>query len=97
MHVMRLFSEYHIFFEIAVVTYLKCFSSGNDFQQIEELNLCTNWDSTQTRNDFLQWVNRDCDHKKTVIIHPVKFSDKRSVKYAKEFLVIHAANGTSDH
>ena len=97
MYVIRLFSELHIFHEIAVVTYIKCFSSGIDDSQIEDLHLCTTWGAPKIRSNLLEWVNRICDRNKTVIIHPAKFSDGRSVKYARQFLLTHAANGTSDH
>ena len=84
-HYMSTFVAHNLFLEIAVAMWAKCFTPDFDTQAIE-LELCTTWDFS-VRSDILKWGHK-CKAN-TVIIHPVKFSDPKSVGFAQEFLLKH--------
>jgi hypothetical protein len=79
--VMEVFASHELFFEIAVPTWVACFSNG--FDQLQTLSLCTNW-------NFLL-LGSQCSESVS-IIHPVKYSQPSSLAFAKKFLERNAFN-----
>ena len=78
---MEIFSSHNLFFEIAIPTWMVCFSGGRN--QITLLSLCTSW-SDKKRND-VSLFGYECPTDVTMI-HPVKYSQQNAKIFAMEFL-----------
>lgn len=81
MSVMEVFSFYNLFFEIAIPTWMVCFSGGR--QQLISLPLCTSWDP-RYRYDITKFGPYCAAG--TAIIHPVKYSQPAGMDFAVDFL-----------
>jgi hypothetical protein len=79
--VMEVFASHELLFELAVPTWVACFSNG--FDQLQTLSLCTTW-------NFLL-LGSQCSESVS-IIHPVKYSQPSSLAFAKKFLERNAFN-----
>lgn len=81
MAIIEVFSFYNLFFEIAIPTWMTCFSGGR--HEMVSLSLCTSWDP-RYRNDIRKF-GPYCPPG-TTIVHPVKYSQPAGMEFAKDFL-----------
>ena len=80
-----IFAQYKLFFEIAITTWIKCFSME---KKIEVMKLCTSWDPRLRGHvhKFGTACLKDAD-----VIHPIKYKNNpHHVDFAKDFLKKHS-------
>ena len=80
-----IFAQYKLFFEIAIITWIKCFSME---KKIELMKLCTSWDPR-----YRGLVNKygSACLKNADVIHPIKYKNNpHHLEFAKDFILKHS-------